>query len=86
MDDLTITVNTSNGEKECNVIAAFTVDKKDYIALLPKSTDEIILVGYTELEDNYIELINIVDETEYNMVFNAFDLFMSETKESIDTV
>lgn len=72
-DEIIITVNTDEGELECSVINTFEVNQKNYISLLPKESEEIIIFRYEELESNSIELINIDSDEEFNEVLNAFD-------------
>lgn len=79
----TVTLSLDDGtEVECEILAVFPVDDKDYIALLPEVNDnedpEVYLYGYKEDENGEPSLINIVDDDEYEAVADAFDELMDD--------
>ena len=84
-DEPTVSMTLEDGtELECDVIAIFPVDDKDYIALLPNKTvegfdeNEVFLYRYAELEGDDIELTQIESEEEYEAVADAFDELLDE--------
>ena len=84
-DDALITVSTQNGEIECKVLNVFEsnnekYEDKKYIALFPltEQADEILIFGYTELEEDKIDLIEIRDIEEFNAALQQFDGYMKE--------
>ena len=84
-DEPTVSMTLEDGtELECDVIAIFPVDDKDYIALLPNKPvegfdeNEVFLYRYAELEGDDIELTQIESEEEYEAVADAFDELLDE--------
>ena len=84
-EDATVTMTLEDGtELECDVVAIFPVDGKDYIALLPDKVidgyeeNEVFLYRYTELEGDNINLEPIDNEEEYEAVADAFDELLDE--------
>lgn len=84
-EEATITMTLEDGtELECDVVAIFPVDGKDYIALLPNKIiegyeeNEVFLYRYTELEGDDVHLEPIDNEDEYEAVADAFDELLDE--------
>lgn len=84
-DEPTVSMTLEDGtELECDVIAIFPVDDRDYIALLPNKPvdgyeeNEVFLYRYAELEGDDIELTQIETEEEYEAVADAFDELLDE--------
>lgn len=84
-DEPTVSMTLEDGtELECDVIAIFPVDDRDYIALLPNKPvdgyeeNEVFLYRYAELEGDDIELTQIDTEEEYEAVADAFDELLDE--------
>lgn len=85
-EEMTVDLELDNGENvTCAVITILTVDKKDYIVLLPldengENTDgEVWFYGYKEDESDpnaEPELIYIEDDSEYEAVSDAFDEYL----------
>lgn len=62
----------------CFVLGVFGVEEKEYIALLPEGEENVLLYGYEE-DGEEIELLNIEDDSEFEMVSEVFEtLFMDE--------
>lgn len=65
-----------NQELKCAVIGIFEVEEiedKEYIALLPDGSDEVLLYEYIEAEDGEgFELANIESDEEFSTVEDAF--------------
>ncbi len=85
LDDATVSMTLEDGtELECDVIAIFPVDGKQYIALLPDKVidgyeeNEVFLYRYEELEGEDINLTPIDSEDEYEAVADAFDELLDE--------
>ena len=84
-DEPTVSMTLEDGtELECDVIAIFPVDDRDYIALLPNrpvegyEENEVFLYRYKELDGDDIELAQIETEEEYEAVADAFDELLDE--------
>jgi len=58
-------------ELECMVLGVFGVEDNEYIALLPKDEEDVLLYGFSEDEEG-VELKNIEDDAEYELVAEAF--------------
>ena len=95
-EDMTVDIELDNGEcVKCEIITILTVEKRDYIALLPidengeNGDGEVWLYRYSEDENNpdsepLIEYID--DNDEYEKVEDAFDEYLdaSEFDELVD--
>ena len=85
-EEMTVELELDDGTNvNCAVITILTVDKKDYIALLPLDEDgensdgEVWLYGYSENPDDpneEPELTFIEDDEEYEKVADAFDEYL----------
>ena len=78
-DEDFITLEFENGEEvECEIMGIFDVEDKEYIALLPDDgTDDVYLYGYKEINDEEFELVDILDDDEFDKVaavFNELDI------------
>jgi uncharacterized protein YrzB (UPF0473 family) len=63
---------------ECFVLGVFGVEEKEYIALVPEGEENVLLYEYSE-DGEEIELLNIEDDSEFEMVSEVFEtLFMDE--------
>lgn len=80
-----ITLEFDDGvEIECEIMGIFDVNGKEYIALLPDDgTDDVYLYGYKEIGEEEFEIIDIVDDAEFEAVAAEFDRITIE--EIIDT-
>ena len=68
---------TDNTQLECDVLEAFEIEGKGYIAVLPENSETAMLYGFKEKEDGP-ELSNIEDDEEYKIASDAFmDLQMN---------
>ncbi len=65
-------------ELECEVLGIFEVEDKEYIALLPKDEEEVLLYEYVELEDEEFDLLPIDDENEFDLISEAFYALYSD--------
>ena len=71
-------------ELECEIMGVFEVNGKEYIALLPDDgTDDVYLYGYKEIGEEEFEIIDIVDDAEFEAVAAEFGRLTIE--EIIDT-
>jgi len=85
-EEMTVELELDDGVNvECAVITIFTVDNKDYIALLPMVDEDdelygnVWFYGYKENPEDTNEepeLIYIEDDTEYEAVADAFDEYL----------
>lgn len=78
--DMTVDITMEDGSVvTCNIETIFSIDDKDYIALLPQLADEEDVVwfyGYSENPDDSNEepeLRYIEDDEEYEAVCDAYD-------------
>ena len=95
-EEMTVELELEDGSNvTCAVITILTVDKKDYIVLLPLNDDgenedgEVWFYGYSENPDDpneEPELVFIEDDEEYEKVADAFDEYLdnSEFDELVD--
>ncbi len=84
--NMTVELDLADGKKVmCSIITILTVNKKDYIVLLPlddtgSSTEgEVWFYGYSEDENDpnvEPELTYIDDDDEYEAVADAFDEYL----------
>lgn len=84
-EEMTVTLELDDGDVDCAVVTILTVDKKDYIALMPLDENgenedgEVWFYGYKENKDDpneEPELIYIEDDAEYEKVEEAFDEYL----------
>lgn len=80
-----ITLEFDDGKDvECEILGIFEVDGKEYIALLPDDgTDDAYIYGYAEVGEDEFEIIDILDDDEFEKVAAEFDRLTIE--EIIDT-
>lgn len=94
-EEMYVDIELDEGTVKCSIVTIFSVQDKDYIALLPldengeNNDGEVWLYGYREDEndpDAEPELIYIEDEEEYEAASDAFDEFLDsqEFDELID--
>jgi uncharacterized protein YrzB (UPF0473 family) len=84
--DMTVELELTDGRKvTCAIVTILTVNKKDYIVLLPldeggnSSEGEVWFYGYKEDENDpnvEPELTYIADDDEYEAVADAFDEYL----------
>ena len=68
-----VTLECDDGvEEECGILGVFDALGKEYIALNPLGTEDVFIYGYKEYEEDY-ELIDIVDDDEFNKVVAEFE-------------
>lgn len=68
-----LTVLLENDEElKCSVIDIFEVNEKEYIALLPVGSEQVLLYQYLEHSEDDFELLNIEGEEEFAQVEEAF--------------
>ena len=78
-EELIVPLELENGEKiDCVVISVFEADGSNYIALLPKEDDEILMYRYIESANDEIVLENIDSDFEFNRVLEVFDGLMED--------
>lgn len=62
---------------DCYVLGVFDVNDKEYIALVPEDSEDVLLYRYSETEEG-VELDNIEDDAEYEEVGKVFDEIFEE--------
>ena len=84
-DEVTVTLTLDNDEViECAVLTIYSVDEKEYIALLPLDENgeneegEVYIYRYVETEEGEPTLENIEDDDEYEAAADAFDEWLDE--------
>lgn len=85
-EEMTVDLDLEDGSHvTCAVITILTVEKKDYIVLLPlddkgnQASEDVWIYGYKEDPtdtNKEPELIYIEDDEEYDRVADAFDEFL----------
>ena len=83
-EEVTVTLTLDNDEEiECAVLTIYSVDDKEYIALLPLDEEgdnedgEVYIYRYSEVEGEPT-LDNIEDDDEYEAAADAFDEWLDE--------
>lgn len=84
-EEVTVTLTLDNDEViKCAVLTIYSVDNKEYIALLPLDEDgdneegDVFIYRYVETEDGEPTLENIEDDDEYEAAADAFDEWLDE--------
>lgn len=84
-EEVTVTLTLDNDEEiECAVLTIYTVDEKEYIALLPLDEEgdneegDVFIYRYVETADGEPTLENIEDDDEYEAAADAFDEWLDE--------
>ncbi len=84
-EEVTVTLTLDNDEViECAVLTIYSVDNKEYIALLPLDEDgdneegDVFIYRYVETEEGEPTLENIEDDDEYEAAADAFDEWLDE--------
>ena len=82
-EPMVVTLEYDDGtEVETEVMGIFEVDGKEYIALIPDDdSDDVYLYGYAEMGDEEFELVDILDEAEFEKVVKEFDALMDAAGE-----
>lgn len=86
--DILVTLDLDDGSQvECEILTIFTVDERDYIALLPlddkgepNEEGEVYIYRYSEDSDGNPNLENIADDDEYEAVSDRFDELLDEAE------
>lgn len=75
----TVTLELENGEELiCPILELFEVNEKEYIALLHPVEELAILYGFSDNGDGSLELIEIIEDAEYELVSAAFNAITAE--------
>ena len=84
-EEVTVTLTLDNDEEiECAVLTIYSVDDKEYIALLPLDDEgdneegDVFIYRYGETADGEPTLENIEDDDEYEAAADAFDEWLDE--------
>ena len=84
-EEVTVTLTLDNDEEiECAVLTIYSVDDKEYIALLPLDEEgdneegDVFIYRYVETADGEPTLENIEDDDEYEAAADAFDEWLDE--------
>lgn len=84
-EEMTVDLELDEGTVTCSVVTIFSVNEKDYIALLPLSDNkdtaegDVWIYGYSENPDDpneEPELRYIEDDEEYEQAADAFDEYL----------
>ncbi len=79
MEQDLITLEFDDGtELEAEILGVFDVEGKEYIALAPTDSEEVLLYGYKEIGEEEFEVLDIADEAEFQAAADAFDAIMQE--------
>lgn len=84
-EEVTVTLTLDNDEViECAVLTIYSVDDKEYIALLPLDEEgdneegDVYIYRYVETAEGEPTLENIEDDDEYEAAADAFDEWLDE--------
>ncbi len=75
-----ITLQFDDGEEvECEIMGVFDFEGKEYIALIPDDgSDDVFIYGYQEVGEDEFELVDILDDDEFEKVVAEFDKIVAE--------
>jgi hypothetical protein len=66
---------------ECEIMGVFDFEGKEYIALIPDDgSDDVYIYGYKEVSDDEFELIDILDDDEFERVIEEFEQLTDDTE------
>ena len=66
-------------ELECEILGVFEAAGKEYIALYPQDgSEDVYIYGYKEVSEDEFELVDIVDDAEFETAVAEFDRLMAE--------
>ncbi len=74
-------------ELSCDVVGIFSVSEdsdKEYIALIPDDSDDLLFYRYAETDDGEVSLDNIDSEEEFDLVSQTFDELFLDDEDSED--
>ena len=74
-------------EVTCDVIGVFSLSEdseREYIALLPEDSDDLLLYRYSETEDGEFTLDNIDSEEEFDAVREVLDELLLDDEDIDD--
>ena len=79
-DEDFITLEFEDGQEiECEIMGIFECEGKEYIALIPDDdTDDVYIYGYKEISEEEFELVDILDDAEFDKVVKEFDKITAE--------
>lgn len=81
-----IELDLDEASQECYLIDIFSVDEKDYIALVGADNEELYIFHYDsdEEDEENITLLAIEDEEEIDLIYHLFSHYWNE--EAIDSL
>jgi hypothetical protein len=66
---------------ECEIMGVFDFEGKEYIALIPDDdSDDVYIYGYKEVNEDEFELIDILDDDEFERVIAEFEQLTDDTE------
>ena len=66
---------------ECEIMGVFDFEGKEYIALIPDDgSDDVYIYGYKEVSEDEFELIDILDDDEFERVIGEFEQLTDDTE------
>jgi len=78
-----ITLEFDDGKViEAEIMGIYDFNGKEYIALLPDDgTDDVFIYGYKEISDEEFDLIDIMDDAEFEAAATEFDRLVAIDEE-----
>lgn len=67
----------------CQVLGNFEVDGKEYIALLPEDSEEVLIYNFSETDD-VVNIENIEDDAEFERAAAILEALLKEEDEDSD--
>lgn len=79
-DEDFITLEFEDGQEvECEIMGIFECEGKEYIALIPDDgSDDVYIYGYKEISEEEFELVDIIDDDEFEKAVAEFDKITAE--------
>lgn len=76
-EDMMHLILDDDTEVDCYVLGVFDVEEREYIALVPEDSEDVLIYRYEENEEGPI-LDSIEEDDEYEKVGKVFDELFSE--------
>lgn len=85
LDNIDVTISTDEGDIECKLLSVFTVQKRDYCAVMPRDRDgsvnpegTVYLYRYHEDDRGIPSVEYISDDAEYEAVSARFEELLED--------
>lgn len=77
-EEMTLVLELDDETLECEILSIFETNGKEYVALSPLESEDILIYGYKESDDEGFELVDIDDEDEFQSVAAVLDELLAD--------